>query len=109
MEVKNTLVKQADTYRSSLNETQNAAAARRAAQAAPENAAKAQGDRVSVSPEAMLRTEAHKAISAAPEVRQEKVDAIKEKVASGSYTVDSKNIAKKLLESDAFLAGTVTE
>ena len=108
MEIKNNLLKQTDTYRSSLNETQNAAA-RRAAQASPENAAKAQGDRVSVSPEALLRTEAYKAANAAPEVRQEKVDAIKEKVSSGTYTIDSKNIAKKLLESDALLAGTIRE
>lgn len=109
MEIKNDLLKQTDTYRSNLNETQNTAAARRAAQSSPENAAKAQGDRVSVSPEALLRTEAYKAANAAPEVRQEKVDSIKEKISSGTYTVDSKNIAKKLLESDAFLAGTLKE
>ena len=108
MEIKNTQLQQTETYRSNLNETQNAAA-RRAAQPSPENAAKAQGDRVSVSPEAMVRTEAYKAANAAPDVRQEKVDALKEQVSSGTYKMDSRNIAKKLLENDAFLAGTLKE
>ena len=108
MEIKNTQLQQAETYRSNLNETQNAAA-RRSAQASPENTATVQGDRVSVSPEAMMRTEAYKAANAAPEVRQEKVDALKEQVSSGTYKMDSRNIAKRLLESDTFLAGTLKE
>lgn len=108
MEIKNSLVNQAGAYRSNMDETQRTAA-RRSAQPAPEQTAKAQGDRVSVSPEAMLRTEAHKAINSASDVRREKVDSIKASLADGTYTMDSKNIAQKLLESESFLASSLTE
>lgn len=58
------------------------------------------GDRVSVSPQARLFTEAYTAASNAPEVRQDKVNALKERIANGTYQVDSRKIAEKLLQNE---------
>lgn len=107
MEIKNSLLNNVDAYRTRL-ENQPDAASQRARQGAAVRPG-AQGDRISLSPEALLRTEAHAAVSAAPDVRADKVNAIKERIASGEYSVDSQNIARKLLQSDALLAGTLKE
>lgn len=107
MEIKNNLINQTGTY-TNLEATKGAAA-RRAAQQSSQNASPAQGDTVSVSPEALLRAEANKAIGNSPDVRQEKIDAIKDQLNAGTYSVDSKQIAHKLLQDDAFLAGTLSE
>lgn len=108
MEIKNSLLKQVDPYRSTIESKSDAASgrARGAGEAAPSSA---QGDRVSLSPSALMHTTAHAAASRAPEVRQEKVDSIKERLANGEYTIDSRKIAKKLLETDALLAGTLDQ
>ncbi len=58
-------------------------------------------DKVSVSPEAMLRTEAYKTAMTSADVRQERVNAIKARIADGSYTIDTKKIAMALLTEDA--------
>lgn len=55
------------------------------------------GDTVTLSPEAKLRAEATTAATNAPEVRQSKVDAIKARIESGEYSVDSRQIASRLL------------
>jgi negative regulator of flagellin synthesis FlgM len=72
------------------------AKARRGDKAAGKDA----GDKVSLSPEAKLRTEAYKAAQDAPEVRHDKVAAIKAQIASGEYTVDSRKIAEKLVRDE---------
>jgi negative regulator of flagellin synthesis FlgM len=108
MEIKKTLLQNADPYRANLDKAQ-AAAARRAGQTGPETAGRAQGDVVTVSPEAVLRTEAYRTANAAPDIRREKVENIKERISSGAYTPDSRKIAQKLLESDAFLASALGE
>lgn len=46
---------------------------------------------------------AEKAIQAAPEVDQQKVDAIKKSVNEGSYRVDAENTASKLINFDTAL------
>lgn len=61
------------------------------------------GDRVSVSATALLRTEAYKAAQNAPDIRQAKVNDIKERVDAGTYQIDSKNVASKLLQSELAL------
>ncbi len=61
------------------------------------------GDRASVSPEAKLRAEGFSAALAAPEVRAERVDALKAKIAAGDYQIDARNIAEKMLKEDADL------
>ncbi len=61
----------------------------------------AKSDKVSVSPEALLRTEAYKTAMTAADVRQERVNAIKARIADGTYTIDTKKIAMALLTEDA--------
>lgn len=63
----------------------------------------AQGDRVSVSQDAVLLTEARRTAQAAPDVRQEKVDALKQRVASGTYSIDSNQLAANLLKEEGGL------
>ena len=55
------------------------------------------GDRVSLSPEAKLRTEAFTSAMNAPDVRAAKVAELKSRVESGEYVPDSAAIAAKLL------------
>ncbi len=58
------------------------------------------GDRVSLSPEARLRTEAFSSAMSAPEMRAEKVAELKARVQSGEYQVDSAAVAAKLLQEE---------
>jgi negative regulator of flagellin synthesis FlgM len=58
------------------------------------------GDRISLSEGAKLRTEAHKAAQDAPEIRREKVEAIKAKIAAGEYEIDAQKVAQKMVEED---------
>lgn len=99
MEIKNS-ISQLDTYRTQLEKTEKDTAARAAKEV---KSAPAQGDRVSLSPEAKLRTEAYSAAMSAPEVRQATVDAIKSKVDAGEYHPDSRKIAAKLLQEESGL------
>ena len=112
MEIKNSMLSKLDPYKTKLDpKAENAAAARtRGAEAGPDASQQAAtGDRVSLSSAARLHTVAHAEASSAPEIRQEKIDSIKERIASGSYTVDAKNIASKLVESEVDFAGTVKQ
>ncbi len=99
MEIKNVL-KNLDPYlKTEQGESTSLDKARRKAELArPES-----GDRASVSPEAKLRAEGYSAALAAPEVRAEAVAALKEKIASGEYQIDVRNIAEKMLKEDAEL------
>lgn len=107
MDIKNSLLKGVDPYKAALDAKTQATGNRKAGAEARQTAPVQTGDRVSLSPAAMLHTVAHAAADTAPVIRQEKVDAIKEQVTSGSYTVDAKNVARKLLENDRLLAGTL--
>jgi len=97
MEIKNTL-NPLDPYNQSklTNTNQAAKITARATATAPSQGAET-GDRVSLSPEAKLRTEAFSAALNAPDMRVDKVTELKAKVASGEYNPDSKAIAAKLL------------
>ncbi|MEG2140920.1 MAG: flagellar biosynthesis anti-sigma factor FlgM [Bilophila sp.] len=102
MEIKNINL---DTYRSQLgrsetHRTQDPGAAKTAPMPA---SAAALGDRVSVSHDALLRTEAFRAALNTPDVRQEKVNKIKERIDSGTYQIDNKRIASKLVQSELAL------
>lgn len=61
------------------------------------------GDRVSVSSQAKLYTEAYSTALNASEIREDKVAALKAQVESGTYQADSKKIAEKLLQSDLLI------
>ena len=93
MEINNNTLNRLNPYQVT-REKQDAGAARSAQK--PE-AAQPQGDRISLSPEARLRTEALSAATNAPEVRQAKVDAIKAEVDAGTYKPNSRQIASKML------------
>ncbi|MEG2172084.1 MAG: flagellar biosynthesis anti-sigma factor FlgM [Desulfovibrionaceae bacterium] len=61
------------------------------------------GDRVSVSQHATLLTEARRTAQATPDVRQEKVDALKEQVANGTYQINTTQLATNLLSEESAL------
>lgn len=98
MEIKNNISNLDPYNRTGLTNAAGQAAARGTVPAQP--SAGETGDRVSLSPEAKLRTEALTTAMNTPEVRQAKVDAIKARVESGEYTVDSKAVAAKLLREE---------
>lgn len=106
MEIKNVLLGNLDPYRMKIDGKDAVDAAGQAKNAA-RTSVPVQGDRVSLSSSALLHTTAHTVAAGAPEVRQEKVDALKERVASGEYIVDSGKVAEKLVESETLFARTL--
>lgn len=56
-------------------------------------------DKVSVSFRSRLMAEASNAVATAPDVRQEKVLALKAQIANGSYAPDPRDLAERLLGS----------
>jgi negative regulator of flagellin synthesis FlgM len=109
----NSLLKNVDPYRATFDAKAEAVPRQKtgvAGQAQTPGQTPGQaGDRVSLSPSALLHTTAHAAANAAPDIRQEKVDNIKDRLADGSYAVDAKKIAEKLVQSEAFLAGALSD
>ena len=55
-----------------------------------------EGDKVSLSTTALKDVVASEAMNA-PDIRQDKVNAVKASLASGSYNIDSRDIASRLL------------
>lgn len=55
------------------------------------------GDRVSLSPQAQELRNAQKALDAIPDIRTEKVEEIKARIADGTYRIDSEQIAAKMI------------
>lgn len=99
MEIKNISL---ETYRSRMEQTDSASRSREAgaSRAGSAPASASHGDRVSVSRDAMLRTEAFSIATSTSDIRREKVDAIKEELASGKYKIDNRRIAQKLVQSE---------
>lgn len=64
----------------------------------PSTGSPAAGDRVSLSPQVRELEAARAAVSAMPEVREEKVAAIRAQVEAGTYVVDGEKIAGKMIE-----------
>lgn len=58
-----------------------------------------QKDEVIFSPQALEIQNAYKAAKASPDIRAEKVAAIKEQIKSGTYTIDAKAVSEKMLSS----------
>lgn len=97
MDIKSTMQKYIDPYAQQVQKkgkTEIEGKAKGTEQPSPE------GDTVRVSSEAKLFTVAHSSVNSAPEIRQEKVDAIKKQIADGTYEIDAKSIAEKILRSD---------
>ena len=60
-------------------------------------AAARQPDAVTISDQARSIVAAHQAVSAVPEVREDRVSALKAAIAAGTYSVDSRRLASKLV------------
>lgn len=71
-----------------------------AANASSPQTAKAASDTVQVSPEARLLGAAHSEAEQAPDVRQDKIRELKEKVRNGTYQPDVKKAAANLIRDD---------
>jgi negative regulator of flagellin synthesis FlgM len=62
-------------------------------------AAPRQPDGVSISEPARSLAAAHRAVADAPDVREDRISALKASIADGTYAVNSRNLAGKLLKS----------
>ncbi len=58
----------------------------------------AKGDKVILSPKAKAIQEAKKLLENVPDIREEKVARIKEQIKNGTYTVDAKKVAARMVE-----------
>lgn len=61
-------------------------------------AAVAGGSQVTISERAQLMNQASEAAKGAPDVRREKVDALKAQILGGTYKIDAETIAERLLQ-----------
>ena len=96
MEINKTTTSQMEMYsRFRVDQTSTRAATPHSAQT--QNTDMSKMDTVSVSDEAMLRTEAYRAAMNGPDVRQDKVDAIKGRIADGTYQINPRQIAAGML------------
>ncbi len=71
----------------------------------PAQAEAPKGDQVQLSDSAKMMAQAHGAATEAPEVRADKVAALREQVQNGTYQVDSKKVAEGILKEDMGLFG----
>ena len=62
-------------------------------------------DKVNVSFDGVLRTTALSTAMNAADVRQEKVDAVRESLDNGTYVIDSRKIATKLVQDERAIFG----
>ena len=83
---------------SSLDKSGEAKLKNRASSATTTDAS--QGDTVSVSQDALLLTEARRTAQNTPDVRAEKVEALRIQVSNGTYKPDSKLIAANLVREE---------
>ena len=65
--------------------------------------AAAKTDTVSVSDEAILRTEAYRTAMNTQDIREDKVNAIRDQIASGAYSINPHRIAANMLSEEASL------
>ena len=56
-----------------------------------------EGDRVELSGRSREMARAHETLAATPPVRQEKIDAIKERIQNHEYEVDAEKVAHKMI------------
>jgi len=70
------------------------------AKAKAKGQATSSGDRVSVSSESKLVAEAAKVAAESPDIRVDRVEALRTQVQEGTYNPDSRRIAEKLVEGE---------
>lgn len=101
MKISNSLSSSLEPYTATmLGKTDEVAKGTRTAQKPTESAS---GDTVSVSRDALLLTEARRTAQNTPDVRADKVDALRAQVADGTYVPDSRRIAEALAREEAGL------
>lgn len=71
--------------------------------AAAQGTAAPQADTVSVSDEAVLRTEAYRTAMNTSDIREDKVNALRDQIANGTYAINSRRIAANLLNQEQTL------
>lgn len=98
MEIKTTL-RNLDPYQQKLDKAENDAKIKRDKSAGRANGS-GQEDRVSLSPEAKLRTEAYRTAQNTDEIRTDKVEEIKARIANGTYEINTRKIAENLIRDD---------
>lgn len=59
-------------------------------------------DKVELSPEAKEAMALRSKVESAPEVRQEKVEGLRKAIADGTYSPDSGEVARKMIQSKVF-------
>ena len=101
MEINKTSTSQIDLYKRFHIEQTPSRATTPSSQA--QSADSAHMDTVSVSDEAVLRTAAYRAAMNAHDTRQEKIDAIKGRLANGTYQIDSRKVASSTLNMEKAL------
>jgi negative regulator of flagellin synthesis FlgM len=100
MEIQNSRPLLVDPYAASLEKNAETLA-RATAERADGSASQGQGgDRVSVSQDALLMTEARRAAQNAPDVRADKVEELRVQVANGTYKPDSRLVAENLIREE---------
>lgn len=62
------------------------------------NQSKAASDQVSLSAEARALAQARKAVDGAPDVREDRIAAIKQQIENGTYNVSPEALAKSILQ-----------
>ena len=55
-------------------------------------------DAVSLSEQAKTLASARQAVESAPDIRQDKVDAIKQAISDGTYSVSARQLARKMID-----------
>ena len=102
MDIK-TILGGVNPYANKVEQGEEAGAAAKIAKARAKAKAKessSTGDRVSVSEDAKLVAEAAKRAAESPDVRVDRVEALKAQVQSGNYTPDPRKIAQKLVDGE---------
>ncbi|KAF0234700.1 MAG: negative regulator of flagellin synthesis [Desulfovibrionaceae bacterium] len=100
MDIKNILGGSNPYVQSKVDKGEGTEAASAAKAKAKAKSQSASGDRVSVSSDAKLVAEAAKAAQASPDIRVDRVEALRAQVESGSYNLNPRRIAEKLVASD---------
>jgi negative regulator of flagellin synthesis FlgM len=88
----------ASTYIQNADAASNAAGAQQQAKTSHTQRGHRAADQVTLSDAARQMAAAHDAVKAAPDVRQDKVDAIKQQIDSGTYQVSAHVLARKMVD-----------
>ncbi|GAU09628.1 flagellar biosynthesis anti-sigma factor FlgM [Desulfoplanes formicivorans] len=95
-----TITAQIDQYK-----TSSLTQANKAKPSPPEGQAESAADTISLSNKGKLLQTAQETANASPGIREDKVEILKDQVASGTYTTDAGNIARNMLQEELDIMG----